>query len=248
MVTYNGEEILYDKDGNMLYGPLNGEMVEFEYDCRNRLVRAGDTSYQYDAENNRIAVETSEYREEYLIDSSQALSRVLEVKRTYKETPQEVTTETYYYGYGLIYEKTENCDILIYHFNHLGSTVAITDGDGKLLLAYDYGTYGELNTTTEYTTDELTVRFLYNGQMGVITDDNGLYHMRARYYNPQIKRFINQDVLTGNIVAYILHKVTRNNNVIKINVNIGILFVGIFFLVVFEKMKIDEDETPIKLF
>ena len=35
--------------------------------------------------------------------------------------------------------------------------------------------------------------------MGVITDDNSLYYMRARYYNPQIKRFINQDILTGNI-------------------------------------------------
>jgi len=35
--------------------------------------------------------------------------------------------------------------------------------------------------------------------MGVISDDNSLYYMRARYYNPQIKRFINQDILTGNI-------------------------------------------------
>ena len=35
--------------------------------------------------------------------------------------------------------------------------------------------------------------------MGVVTDDNGLYYMRARYYNLDIKRFINQDILTGNI-------------------------------------------------
>lgn len=32
-----------------------------------------------------------------------------------------------------------------------------------------------------------------------MTDDNGLYYMRARYYNPDIKRFINQDILTGSI-------------------------------------------------
>ena len=43
------------------------------------------------------------------------------------------------------------------------------------------------------------ISFLYNGQLGVITDDNGLYYMRSRYYNPEIKRFINQDILTGNI-------------------------------------------------
>ena len=31
------------------------------------------------------------------------------------------------------------------------------------------------------------------------TDDNGLYYMRARYYNVNIKRFINQDVVHGSI-------------------------------------------------
>ncbi len=42
--------------------------------------------------------------------------------------------------------------------------------------------------------------FLYNGEYGVSTDENGLYYMRARYYNPEIKRFINQDVVIGSIV------------------------------------------------
>ena len=30
-------------------------------------------------------------------------------------------------------------------------------------------------------------------------DENGLYYMRARYYNPEIRRFINQDIVTGSI-------------------------------------------------
>nr|WP_272915047.1 RHS repeat-associated core domain-containing protein [Saccharibacillus sp. WB 17] len=34
---------------------------------------------------------------------------------------------------------------------------------------------------------------------GVQTDVNGLYQMRARYYNPAIKRFVNRDVLSGSI-------------------------------------------------
>ena len=32
-----------------------------------------------------------------------------------------------------------------------------------------------------------------------MTDSNGLYYMRARYYNPDIKRFINQDIKVGDI-------------------------------------------------
>ena len=49
------------------------------------------------------------------------------------------------------------------------------------------------------TTATTRIKFLYNGQLGVITDDNGLYYMCSRYYNPEIKRFINQDILTGSI-------------------------------------------------
>ncbi|CAM3443931.1 MULTISPECIES: RHS repeat-associated core domain-containing protein [Saccharibacillus] len=39
----------------------------------------------------------------------------------------------------------------------------------------------------------------YNGRDGVQTDANGLYQMRARYYNPAIKRFVNRGVLSGSI-------------------------------------------------
>ena len=44
-----------------------------------------------------------------------------------------------------------------------------------------------------------TTPFLYDGRDGVMTDTNGLYYMRARYYNPEIMRFINRDVLLGSV-------------------------------------------------
>ena len=47
--------------------------------------------------------------------------------------------------------------------------------------------------------DDTPIRFLYNGQAGVETDGNGLYYMRARYYNTDIKRFMNRDILNGTI-------------------------------------------------
>lgn len=121
MLTYNGEDITYDDDGNMTYGPLNGQMVEFEYDCRNRLIRAGDTTYQYDAGNNRTVTDTPLYREEYVTDTVSDLSKVLVIERTYK-TDSKYEIETYYYGNGLIYENSSEVGILVYHYNHLGST------------------------------------------------------------------------------------------------------------------------------
>lgn len=41
--------------------------------------------------------------------------------------------------------------------------------------------------------------FLYNGRDGVMSDENGLVYMRARYYSPVLKRFINADTLHGSI-------------------------------------------------
>ena len=58
-----------------------------------------------------------------------------------------------------------------------------------------YDTYG----TVTKKTGTLTVLFLYNGRDGVVTDSNGFLYMRARYYSPQLKRFINADVVAGSI-------------------------------------------------
>ncbi|MBR6627669.1 MAG: hypothetical protein IKL04_06820, partial [Lachnospiraceae bacterium] len=201
LLTYNGEELQYDAEGNMTYGPVNGVMSTLTYDCRNRLVSAGGITYTYDAENNRISAETDTYLEEYVTDTvSSSLSRVLTATRyekqkdaSGKETLDAGSTTTYYYGTGLISE-TKGHITLYHHYNHLGSTTKLTDSDGNVVETYTYGTYGELLSG-----DATLTRFLYNGEMGVSTDDNGLFYMRQRYYNPEIKRFVNQDFLSGTL-------------------------------------------------
>ena len=149
MITYNGKTVEYDDDGNMTYGPLNGRMVKFEYDCRNRLIKAGDTEYTYDAENIRTSTKTPYYTEEYITDSSGTLSRVLEVDRVYNNkqvgynkdnSGKNFDHEVYYYGNGLLYQKSysitvksggtagsNNGTLLVYHYDHLGSTKFVTD-------------------------------------------------------------------------------------------------------------------------
>ena len=83
----------------------------------------------------------------------------------------------------------------------------ITDEAGEILYNFTYGTYGEIlsiwhkedddNLSVEDINKNHPIRFLYNGALGVVTDDNTLYSMRQRYYNTEIKRFINQDILYG---------------------------------------------------
>lgn len=186
LIEYNGEEVKYDADGNMIYGPLNGSMAEFKYDCRNRLISAGGVTYSYDAENNRISKTSGDETIEYVVDSIGSLTSILTAS-----TDSEITY--YVYGTGLIGQE-KNDEYLVYHYNNIGSTEAITDINGEIVEKFEYGPYGELLSENKN-----GIIFLYNGEYGVATDGNGLYYMRARYYNPEIKRFINQDVLIGTI-------------------------------------------------
>ena len=221
LATYNGEKVTYDERGNMLHGPLNGEMGDYTYDCRNRLIetKAADgtvTDYTYDAENTRLTEETENTRHTFVTDKettySQLLTETISEKHllTYKET----ATITYTYGNGLISDsrkeaKGSDTEKRYYHYNHIGSTTAITDADGDLLYRIAYGIYGELTGIYDVDGDLIedktavirseNLRFLYNGRYGVETGANGLYYMRARYYNPQIKRFINRDIIDGSI-------------------------------------------------
>ncbi|MDE7425419.1 MAG: hypothetical protein K2N51_17305 [Lachnospiraceae bacterium] len=155
LTTYNGEEVTYDAEGNMTYGPdAEGNMTTFRYNSRNQL------------------------------------SQVLMATETGNGTTK---VTTYTYGNGLLSQSSISGS-LTFHYNNIGSTILLTNEQGEKEETYSYGPYGELLSG-----DRSKTPYLYNGMYGVTTDANGLYYMRARYYNVAIKRFINQDVVDGSI-------------------------------------------------
>ena len=187
LATYSGEATQFDADGNMVHGPLNGEMVDFHFDSRNRLTEVGAMAYRYDAQNHRIGVSVSGAETTYAVNPLPALSQVL--VRTKPDGEQ-----TYYvYGLGLIAEERGGA-YQVYHYDLRGSTVALSDAQGAVTEQLAYSPYAGL---LSHSPAEVDTPFLYNGRDGVMTDDTGLYYMRARYYDPEIRRFVNQDVLLG---------------------------------------------------
>jgi RHS repeat-associated protein len=101
-------------------------------------------------------------------------------------------TKYYVYGLGLLYEVTESAsstNVLMYHFDCRGSTAAMTSTNGTASDRIEYSAYG----TIVHRTGTNDTPFLFNGRYGVQTDPNGLLHMRARYYNPYLCRFVNAD-------------------------------------------------------
>ncbi|MEW6184100.1 MAG: RHS repeat-associated core domain-containing protein, partial [Bacillota bacterium] len=187
--TYNGQEIRYDEDGNMEHGPLNGTMADFTFDARGRLTIAGGTSYTYDAEGNRIAVTEGGSQTSFVIDPNAALSRVL------IKTDASGNQTYYVYGLGLIGQE-ENGAYKTYHYDLRGSTVALTDQNGNVTDTFQYSAYGDL----VHRTGSTSTPFMFNGHDGVMTDANGLIYMRARYYNPELRRFLSKDPVVGSIV------------------------------------------------
>jgi RHS repeat-associated protein len=164
-------------------------MGSFAYDSRNRLTSAGTTSYDYDAENKRISVTENGSKTSYVINPQSRLSQVL------IKTDAQGNQTFYVYGLGLIGQEDASGMYLTYHFDRRGSTTALTDIGGAVTDRIQYAPYGELVSHTGST----STPFMFNGQDGVMTDNNGLYYMRARYYNPEVKRFINRDVVQGSI-------------------------------------------------
>ena len=204
LISYNGEKVKYDEDGNMTHGPVDGKMSDLTYDCRNRLIKitssTATTTYEYDAENIRTKITTPTGTITYVTDPESSLSQVLEIKVENKSGTTEKRTA--YFGNGLIYEDISTSyggnhtttKSQYYHYNHLGSTTKLTESTGKITESYTYGTYGELLSGNKNKT-----QYLYNGKLGVMTDQNSLYYMRSRYYNVNIKRFINRDTVTGSL-------------------------------------------------
>ncbi|MBP7867294.1 MAG: RHS repeat protein [Acidobacteria bacterium] len=78
-----------------------------------------------------------------------------------------------------------------YHFDHLGSTLALTDGAGAVTDAYAYDPRGRLLAHTGSSTQPFT----WVGQLGVRQEGAAgkLYQMRVRYYDAVTGAFLSRD-------------------------------------------------------
>jgi len=76
-----------------------------------------------------------------------------------------------------------------FHFDHLGSTLALTDADGNVTDSYAYDAFGRLLAHQGPSTQPFT----FVGRYGVRRENDTLYHMKARYYDAQTARFLTRE-------------------------------------------------------
>jgi RHS repeat-associated protein len=73
-----------------------------------------------------------------------------------------------------------------YKSDALGSVIALTDDTGVIRTTYTYDPFGNVPVSGE-TSDN---PFQYTGREN---DGTGLYYYRARYYSPELQRFVSED-------------------------------------------------------
>ena len=77
-----------------------------------------------------------------------------------------------------------------FHFNHIGTTLFLTDAAGEVTDTYGYTPYGRM-VRHEGTSDQ---PFTFVGELGVLREgSSGLFHMRARVFDSLTARFVSRD-------------------------------------------------------
>ena len=188
LTSFTGTSNTYDANGN-----LTGKGPDtFAYDFENRLTQSvigGATSqYQYDGIGNRKTQIAGGLTKRFVQDTSGSLSRML------AETDGAGAITAYYvYGRGLISRIAANGTPAYYHYDVRGSTIALSDTTGNLTDEYAFDPFGKIANSQGTTANP----FKYVGKYGVMDESNGLTYIRARYFSPDLGRFITKDPLAG---------------------------------------------------
>ena len=183
----------YDNEGQLVNS--GGACLTFDYN--RRLVEVGsDTQFSYDGRGSRLSATRAGVTTHYVYDPWGNLVA---------DADSNGVTHKYIYGNGLLAVATST-GRYCYHFNGIGSTVAITDMNQNIVNSYAYDPFGQILSQQE----TIPQPFKYVGQYGVMAEPNGLYYMRARYYDPSVGRFISEDPIgfaggDVNLFAYVLN-------------------------------------------
>jgi RHS repeat-associated protein len=145
-------------------------------------------TYAYDGDGNKVAWTDGAGTLQCLNDIATALPVTLE------ESGPEGSV-SYAYGLGLLLEEVTKPALVpeafFYLSDGLGSTVALTDSQGRSQASYEYDEWGNLDGST----GSVPNRFLFTGEER--DPETGLYYLRARWYDSAVGRLLTRDPFAG---------------------------------------------------
>lgn len=201
----------YDPRNRLTAYTKDGVTIPFQYDNAGNLLVDDKAQYSYDAFNRTTRVETFDGNVQVNHYDAEGLRYEMEENGNLVQfifnQEREVVTEEDSTGLTRLIRATEliarssDSARTYYHYasDEMGSTTHIVDEAGTVQNRYEYDAWGNLTAQEEAVSN----RFKYTGQQfDPVTQQ---YYLRARFYNPVIARFTQEDIYRGdglNLYAY----------------------------------------------
>ncbi len=178
--SVDGNTVTYDDRGNLT--GYNG--ASYAYDAENVLTSADGATLSYDAAGRPSKIQKTGAATARLLYAGGALVGEYDaagaaVLRRYVHGASVDEPLVWYEGGG-----TSNPKFLIP--NERGSIVAVTNSSGSVTNVNTYDAYGRPGANN-------VGRFQYTGQASFAGHVDGLYYYKARWYNPELGRFMQTD-------------------------------------------------------
>ncbi|NJK64939.1 MAG: RHS repeat protein [Synechococcaceae cyanobacterium SM2_3_1] len=178
----------FDQDGRVEEILRQGTTLTLDHDSYDRLTQANTISYEYDGMNRRVS-STGEVERNFLV--APAMGSGLESIHQIVDGAGVSVAEYVYAGMmPLLRQGSEG--VVYYLEDGIGSVIGLVDSSGQTVSTFQYDGFGNLiRGSGSGVSAELGGDFRFQGQW--LEGSTGLYHMRARDYDPVSGRFLSRD-------------------------------------------------------
>ena len=181
---------------------LSWDGTAMTYDAIGNMLTKGSASYTWTQGRKLAGVENGKSIQ-YFYDHTGARTKkavdgtVTEYRMAGDLLVSEKTgTQTYWYRYDSganLVSVTIGGEIYFYVRNAQNDVIALIDGEGNTVVKYTYDSWGKVLGITGNLADTVGVQnpFRYRGYY--YDSETGMYYLRSRYYDPELRRLISSD-------------------------------------------------------
>lgn len=176
--------LTYDASGNLSRKHSPEVDQQFRFDALGRLgemkTPSNTIKYGYSPDGQRVAKDVGSGRTHYIHDGVNLLMALNQ-----KGEPKQTFIHAGEIDSPLVLLESDRA--LFYLRDHQGSTVALADENGEVVVEYEYEPFGKMTASGAEKNNPLT----YTGRF--YDPESGLYYYRARYYDPELGIFLSPD-------------------------------------------------------
>ena len=192
LLSWNGKSYAYDAGGNPTV--LRGMALTWGEGRRLKRIAAtaGEVTFAYDSDGKRVKKTSGNTETKYYYNGS-TLSGL--VRTTTGNTGTTKTTVQFVYdaeGKPFLLRLNGKTDYF-YLYNGLGDVVGLVDSSNKVVVRYQYNSWGKVTSTQDTSGVSLATLNPFCYRKYVYDPETGLYCLGSRYYDPEVGRFVNAD-------------------------------------------------------